>query len=150
MILRRTVVASVVSVVFVSAALALTVARPEDKGTLSAEAGDLSGAAAIEIRDPGGQVVLSGTFGAGDTDDDGGDVERVAELKAPSGAARGEAEIEISGGAAGGTKQELEVDVEGLPAAATFTVVVDGQSVATITTDARGKADADLSGPVRK
>jgi hypothetical protein len=149
MILRRTMVASVVSVVFVSAALALTVARPEDKGTLAAEAGDLSGAAAIEVRDQGGQVVLSGTFGAGDTDDDGGDVERVAELKAPSGAARGEAEIEISGGA-GGTKQELEVDVEGLPAAATFTVVVDGQSVATITTDARGKADAELSGPVRK
>jgi hypothetical protein len=105
----------------------------------------------IELRDAGGQVVLSGRFGeAGTDDDDGGDVERKADLTATSGGARGEAEIEISAGAGRATKQKLEVEVEGLTAGSSFTVVVDGRSVATITADPRGKADVELSTPRAK
>jgi hypothetical protein len=151
MSLRRSVVAAVAVVVFVSGALGLALAVQDDEKALPAEAGDLAAASVIELRDAGGQVVLSGRFGeAGTDDDDGGDVERKADLTATSGGARGEAEIEISAGAGRATKQKLEVEVEGLTAGSSFTVVVDGRSVATITADPRGKADVELSTPRAK
>jgi hypothetical protein len=123
------------------------VATQEAKQALPADAGDLASASAIELRDASGQVVLSGRFGEAETDDDGGDLERTADLAAASGSAKGEAEIEISANAAGARRQQLEVEVEGLTAGMSLSVVVDGKTLGTITTDPRGKAEVDLTTP---
>jgi hypothetical protein len=144
MIHRSKVFFPILAVLFVSGALGVALAVQDDAQPMPAEAGDLAQAASIEVRDAGGQVVLSGRFGAGDTDDDDGDVERKAELTAASGSAKGEAEIEISG-EAGAPGQELEVEVEGLQAGAAFTVQLDGRQVATLTTDDRGRAEATFT-----
>ena len=136
---------TILAVLGVSAAMsAWSVARATGADQpLPAEAGDLSTVAAIEVRDAGGQALLSGTFGAGEKDDDG-DVERRADLTAPSGAARGEAEIELST-EAGEPAQELEFEVEGLPAGASLALFLDGRQVATFTTDERGRASAEMA-----
>lgn len=135
----------VVSALVVSGTLALAWATPDDKTQLlPAEAGDLTQAAAVEILDAGGQVVLAGRFGADEADDDGGR-ERKADLKPASGSAKGEAEVEIGTQAGGVAEQELEVELEGLAGGATFAVRVDGRSVATLTTDARGRAKTEWS-----
>lgn len=75
MIHRTKVVLPIVSVLFVSGALGVTLAMQDDERPLPAEAGDLAQAAAIEVRDASGQVVLNGSFDAGETEDDG-EVER--------------------------------------------------------------------------
>jgi hypothetical protein len=143
MIHRTKVLLPIVSVLFVSGALGVVLARQDDERPLSAEAGDLAQAAAIEVRDTGGQVVLSGRFDAGETEDDG-EIERRADLRAASGSAKGQAEIEISPRTGGGVEQELEVELEGLQAGATFTVQLDGRQVATLTTNDRGRAKVEL------
>ena len=145
MIHRTKLFLSIVSVLLVSGALAVAAAmRDDDAQPLPAEAGDLARAEAIEVRDAAGQVVLSGRFGEGETDDDG-EVERKADLRAAAGGARGEAEIEVSGRAGQTPEQELEVEIEGLPGAAAFTVHLDGRSVATLTTDERGRAEVKFT-----
>jgi hypothetical protein len=149
MIHRSKVFFPILAVLFVSGALGVALAVQDDAQPMPAEAGDLAQAASIEVRDAGGQVVLSGRFGAGDADDDDGGVERKAELAASSGSAKGEAEIEISG-EAGAPAQELEVEVEGLQAGATFTVQLDGRPLATLTTDDRGRADATFTSQAAK
>jgi hypothetical protein len=135
---------AVLSVVGVSAVLStVAFARADEDQALPAEAGDLSSAAAIEVRDAAGQALLSGTFGAGEKDDDG-DVERRADLRAPGGSARGEAEIEISS-RAGEPQQELEFEVEGLPASTSLGLFLDGRQITTFTTDERGRASAEMA-----
>ena len=114
----------------------------DDAGTLPAALGDLSRATAVEVKDAEGRVVLSGTFGTEQKDDDGAR-ERKAALAAASGPGEGEAEIEVTADAT--PRVELEVEVENLAASQTFTVYVDGQQAATLTTDARGKAEVELS-----
>jgi hypothetical protein len=114
----------------------------DEAGTLPAALGDLSRASAVEVKDAEGRVVLSGTFGAEQKDDDGAR-ERKAALAATSGPAKGEAEIEVTADAT--PRVELEIEVENLAASQTFTVYVDGQQAATLTTDARGKAEVELS-----
>ncbi len=104
--------------------------------------GNFTNAAAAEVRDAQGQVVLQGQFAAADEDDD--DVERKAVLK-PTGIvadAAGEAEVEFAKSAP--VKQEIEFSVRGLQAGAAFTFVIDGQEVATATADRRGKAEVEL------
>ena len=121
----------------------VAVARATEDQPLPAEVGDLSTASTVEVRDAGGQALLSGTFDAGAKDDDG-DLERRADLRASAGAARGEAEIEIST-RAGEPAQELEFEVEGLPADAALGLFVDGRQVASFSTDARGRASAEMA-----
>jgi hypothetical protein len=140
----KKVIIPVVAALVVSGALALAWTARDNETQLPSEAGDLAQVAAIEITDAGGQVVLSGRFGAEQADDDG-DRERKADLRPASGAAKGEAEIEVSSSNGGTVKQELEVEVEGLPAGAAFTVRVDGRAVVTLTTDERGRAKTELS-----
>ena len=141
----RKVISPVVGAFVVSGALAVAWAAPDDKKQQwPAEAGDLAQAAAVEILDAAGQVVLTGRFGADETDDDG-DRERKAVLSPASGSAKGEAEVEIGAEAGGVVEQELEVELEGLPGGATFGVRVDGRAVATLTTDARGRAKTEWS-----
>jgi hypothetical protein len=135
---------AILSVVSVSAMLStVALVRADEDQPLPAEAGDLSSATAIEVRDAGGQALLSGTFGAGEKDDDG-DVERRADLRSASGAAGGEAEIEISS-RAGEPQQELEFEVQGLPAGTSFGLFLDGRQITTFTTDERGRASAEMA-----
>ena len=111
-------------------------------GPIPAALGDLSRASAVEVKDAAGQVVLRGTFGAEQTDDDGAK-ERKAVLTGTAGAGKGEAEIEVT---AGGTPRvDLEIEVDGLPAAQPFTVHVDGEQAAMLTTDAGGEGEVELS-----
>jgi hypothetical protein len=145
MIHRTKLFLSMVSVLLVSGALAVAAAMRDDEQTLPAEAGDLAQTQAIEVRDAAGQVVLSGRFGEGEADDDDGEVERKADLRAAAGTARGEAEIELSAQASGTREQELEVDLEGLPGGTAFTVHLDGRSIATVTTDERGRVEVKFT-----
>jgi hypothetical protein len=104
--------------------------------------GNFTNAAMAEVRDAQGQIVLQGQFVATDEDDD--DTERKAALK-PTGVdadAVGEAEVEFAKSAA--VTQEIEFSASGLQPGATFTFVIDGQEVATVTADRRGKAEVEL------
>jgi len=104
--------------------------------------GNFTNAAAAEVRDAQGQVVLLGQFVMEDEDDD--DTERKAVLK-PTGIvadAAGEAEVEFARSAP--ATQEVEFSVRGLQAGAVFTFVIDGQEVATATADRRGRAEVEL------
>jgi hypothetical protein len=90
---------------------------------------NLGEAKLVEIRDDGGQVVLSGTFSNYKAD---------LVSKDASAKAKGIAEIEIE---KEGTdlKQEIEVEVEKLPAMSNFKLIVDGNEVATFATSKAGK-----------
>jgi hypothetical protein len=104
--------------------------------------GDLTNAAVAEVKDAQGQVVLQGQFE--NIESDGEDTERKATLK-PMGSdadAAGEAEVEFAKSAP--TAQEVEFSVRGLQPGAAFTFVIDGQLVATATTDQRGRAEVEL------
>ncbi len=106
---------------------------------------DLTSVKQIEIRDAGGQAVLSGSFTM--TTKPNRDVEGEATL-APAGAdsdAAGRAEIEVSTKRGGRVEKELEVEVRNLAPGASFGLFVDGQQAATFTTSPRGAAELELS-----
>jgi len=108
----------------------------------TAVTGNFTNAAAAEVRDAQGRVVLHGPFAAVEEDDD--DVERKATLK-PTGVdadAAGEAEVEFAKGTP--ADQEIEFSVTGMQPGATFTFVIDGQEVATATADKKGEAEIEL------
>lgn len=90
---------------------------------------NLTDAKVVEIKDDAGVVVLSGTF-----------ANYVAPLSGQNSAtkAKGLAEIEIEK-AGTATKQEIEVAVENLVALATFKLLIDGNEIATFTTNKSGK-----------
>ncbi len=117
----------------------------EVKAALPAEFADVSGVAAVEVKDAAGRVVLQGAFGAAEADDDG-DVERKATLAAKDGSsASGEAEVETGKAGSGAAKQEVEVSVEKLAPSATYTIHLDGRQAASFTTDDKGKAEVELT-----
>ena len=104
-------------------------------------AGNFTNAGLAQVKDAQGQVVLQGPFVMADEDDD--DTERKAKLKSTVGTkASGEAEVEFAKSAP--ATQELEFSARGLPAGAAFTFVIDGQTIATVTTDRQGNAEAEL------
>lgn len=113
-----------------------------DGQNATADTGNFTSAAVAEVRDALGNVVLQGQFVQADEDDD--DIERKATLKATGGdaGAAGEAEVEFAKSAP--ATQEIEFSVRGLQAGAAFTFVIDGQQLATVTTDARGGAEVEL------
>jgi hypothetical protein len=90
---------------------------------------NLSEAKLVEIRDNAGQVVLSGTFSNYRAD---------LVSNEPGAKARGLAEIEIEKEGSG-LKQEIEVEVENLPALTDFKLIVDGNDIATFATGKAGK-----------
>jgi hypothetical protein len=111
-------------------------------GQTAALTADLTNAAITEVRDAQGVVVLSGPFQAVEEDDD--DVERKAVL-APTGAdadAAGEAEVEFARNRP--AEQEVEFSVRNLAPGVALTFVIDGQTIATATTDSRGRAEVEL------
>jgi hypothetical protein len=99
----------------------------------------------VEIKDEAGEVVLSGEFTT--ASDTRIEIERVATLSGPEGATgvKGEAEIELVKNGDQFSKQELEVEVEGLPQAANFKLFVDQVEVIAFTTNRRGKASMKFS-----
>ena len=107
----------------------------------SAATGDYANASVAEVRDGQGQVILRGQFVVSNEDAD--DVERKAVLE-PTGAdsdAAGEAEVEIPATAGA---QEVEFSVWNVQAGSAVTFVIDGQEVASATTDSRGRAEVEL------
>lgn len=116
----------------------------EIKQPLPSSVGDLAAAKLVEIKDAAGHIVLSGTFGARHEQD--GDVEGKALLTdtVSNAAAKGEAEFEVSTNINGGTERELEVSVRQLAPGTSFSLFVDGQQVATFSTDQRGAAELEM------
>jgi hypothetical protein len=111
-------------------------------GQTVAPAADLTNAAAAEVRDAQGQVILQGMFMAPVDDDD--DVERHAALT-PAGAdtdAAGKAEIEFA--RTGARTQDVEFEIRNVQPGAEFTFVIDGTEVATATANRRGRAEIDV------
>ena len=108
-------------------------------GTLT---GDFTNAAAAEVRDAQGQVVLNGQFQPVEEDDD--DTERKAAL-APTGVdadAAGEAEVEFTTTAP--AEQEVEFSIRNVAPGAVYTFVIDGIEVGSATADSRGRAELEV------
>jgi hypothetical protein len=110
-------------------------------GQAAGVTGTFTSATFAEIRDPQGRAVLQGQFAVNAEDDD--DTERKAVLK-PTGLdadAAGEAEVEWP--KAGGP-QEIEFSATGLEPGAKFTCVIDGQEIAVVTADKKGKVELEV------
>lgn len=116
----------------------------EVKQPLPSSVGDLAGAKLVEITDAAGQIVLSGCFAPENKQD--GDVEGKALLTGTgiNATARGEAEFEVSTNKTGGTERELEVSVSKLAPATTYSMFINGQQVATFSTNQRGAAELEM------
>jgi hypothetical protein len=124
--------------VFLGTAFAASQATPRTPSSLP----DLTAVAQVEIRAADGAVVLAGQFGAATTEDD--ETERDAPLSGVGTASGASGTAEFEAIARGNqTERELEIDVEGLPANTSFNVVIDGQVVATFTTDSDGEAEIE-------
>lgn len=127
--------AGVAAVLFAAVSLAQT---PQ------ALVGDYRNAAAAEIRNAQGDVLLKGTFAPSDTDDDG-EVERLAKLEPATAATglAGEAEVEYQKDDP--NIQEVEFLVTGAQPGAVLTLFVDGKSVMSATADDKGRAEAEVN-----
>lgn len=113
----------------------------DSEQALPASVADLATVSQVEVRDSNGGGVLSGQFGAEAVD--GPEVKRKATLRPSSGTGKGDAEIELD--ADNRANQELEVSVQGVAAAATYQVFVDGQLAGSFKTNSRGNGDIELS-----
>jgi hypothetical protein len=111
-------------------------------GQATTPTGDFRNAAAAEIRDAQGVVVLQGTFKLVEEDDD--DVERKATLQpTPADAdAAGDAEVEYAKQST--AVQEVEFSARNLQGGASYEFVIDGVEVANATADNRGRVEVEL------
>jgi hypothetical protein len=117
----------------------------EIKQALPSGIGNLAEAKTIEIKDASGQLILRGTFG---TPKQGRkEIERETVLAATDvlPKARGVAEVEISTDDPSFTEQELELSVKYLSAGSRYLLFVDGQEVASFTTNHQGRAELELT-----
>lgn len=120
-------------------------AADEIEKSLPASITNLAEASTIEIKDAGGQTVLSGNFAASSSKPD--EIERKASLTGTGAYANatGKAEIEISKTENGATEHEVEIEVSRLTAGTTFQIFVGGQEIGTFTTDSKGGAEIEFS-----
>ena len=116
----------------------------EVKQPLPSSIGDLAAAKLVEMKDAAGQIVLSGNFVVENKQD--GHVEGKALLTGTESnpAAQGKAEFEISTNKNGGTEKELEVSVRKLAPGTSFSLFLDGQQIATFSTNQRGAAELEM------
>lgn len=106
---------------------------------------DLRNAAAAEMRDGQGQVILKGDFTSVDEDHD--DTERKAVLKSVANTkATGNAEIEYANKAP--KEQEVEFAGRDLAPGATYVLAIDGHDVATATADKGGRLEIEVKVPL--
>ena len=140
-LLRRRLPVIGLIVVCLGAAYAVAQSAPRPS-VIPAAIGDLATAVQAEVRGADGQVVLAGQFGEASLD--GNETERSARLTATAGSqATGTAEIELV--TRGNTiERELELEADGLAANTSYTFVIDQQTAATFTTDARGSVEIEL------
>jgi len=117
----------------------------EVKQLLPSSVGDLAGAKLVEIKDAAGQVVLSGNFVV--ENKRSGDVEGKALLTGTgiNATGNGEAEFEVSKNRKGTTEKELEVSVRLLAPGTSYGMFVDGQQVATFSTNHQGAAELEMT-----
>jgi len=107
------------------------------------ELADLSDATFVEIRTPGGAVVMSGEFRA--RVDSVGDIEKdAAMLGSRQDEVIGEVEIEIPRRGSNDPRQELEVDIISLQPRSPYQVFINDRPVAAFTTDDRGSVDVEF------
>ena len=141
LIVRKAVPAVVI--VAVIAAAGYAVAR--FSGPQAIPSADYRNAATAEIRDSRGTTVLRGTFILVEEEDD--DIERKAALAPTTGGeVMGEAEVEFATEMP--ADQEVEFAARGLEVGATYTLVVDGQEVASVPADSRGRIAIELNVPL--
>ena len=111
----------------------------------------------IEVR-VSGQVVLQGTFqaggdfGGGDDDDGGGDdgggggggseVQKEASLNSTGVIDDAKGKVKIKSSA---SREELEIEGDKLGSGAQYTIIIDGSSLGTVTTDGSGSFKLKLS-----
>lgn len=139
---------SLVGMIFLFAFAAINVVSSdvsEVKQALPSNIGNLAEVKTIEIKDASGQLILSGNFGT--PTQSAKEIERETVLTATSvmPKARGVAEVEISTDNASFTEQELELSVKHLSAGTKFFLFVDGQEVASFTTNHQGKAELEFT-----
>jgi hypothetical protein len=139
---KRGPILGLVIVCLAAAAYATAMPPQEVQQPLPNTIADLATVTRVEVAE-NSTVILSGQLGPEETDGD--EIKREARLTGSVARAEGEAEVELD--AADRTKQELEVEVEGLTARTTYQVLVDGQVAGTITTDVRGEGSLELSRP---
>jgi len=141
MSLRTLVGALVVSAAIAAGAGTLAAQRPGD--TLPASAGDLNAAQLIEIKDLNGLVLLHGTLKTSKNEPK--ETERKADLESPTGQkAKGKFEVEIERKDGAIAKEEVELEVEKLPAMTECHLFIDGKHVSSFTTTKAGKAELKL------
>jgi hypothetical protein len=135
------------TIAVVAVALALsagTAGLAAQKASLPATVGDLNTAQLIEVRDSTGQVLLNGTLKTSSNKPK--ETERKADLESPTGQ-KGEGELEVEIERKDGvvvTKDEVELEVEHLPAMTSCALFIDGQHIAAFTTSKSGKAKVKL------
>jgi hypothetical protein len=117
----------------------------EIKQPLPAGIGNLAEAKTVEVKDAGGQLILSGAFGS--PKQGRKEIERETVLTATNvmPKARGVAEVEISTDNPSFVEQELELSVKYLSAGSRYFLFVDGQEVASFTTNHRGRAELECT-----
>jgi hypothetical protein len=117
----------------------------EVKQALPGSLNNLAEVKTLEIKDADGRLILSGHFGSPKPSSD--ELERQTVLTATDvmPKAKGVAEIEISNTRASFTEQELELSVKQLSAGAEFYLFIDGQEVASFTTNHQGKAELEFT-----
>jgi hypothetical protein len=141
MSLRTIVGAIIVAVSAAAGPVILAAQRPGD--TLPASAGDLNAAQLVEIKDMNGQVLLHGTLKTSKNEPK--ETERKAELESPTGQkAKGTFEVEIERKDGAIAKEEVELEVEKLPAMTECQLFIDGRHVSSLTTTKAGKAEVKL------
>ena len=129
--------------VLIVAGTALPTLTGEQLNAAPIAIGNASEAHIVEIRNDRGQTLLYGEFRS--RVDSLGNTEKDAALTDRAGrTVIGEVELEIPSGHREDRRPELEVDIIGLPARETFSIVVDDRVVATFTTDDRGSVDMEL------
>lgn len=117
----------------------------EIKQPLPQSLDDLAAVRLIEVKDAGGQTVLSGSFTV--VTKKTGEIEGEAMLAATGvdADATGKAEVEVSTKRDGSVGKELEVEVRNLAPGANFNLFVDGQQVTVFMTDPHGVAELELT-----
>ena len=118
--------------------------KSQDKNTIAAAIGDLDKAQLVEVRDQSGQAILTGTLKT--SKNSSKETERKAKLTSPTGQkAEGDVEVTISRKDGVATKDEIELDLEDLPAMANCQLFIDGILATSFVTEKDGKIEFKVS-----
>jgi hypothetical protein len=133
-----------ISVLFTAILLAGAAAAGDNKVAIQpmpSGFSSLANAKIIEVKDAAGQVVLLGTFAKEDTDGDESEMEAALKSANSASDAKGKAEIELKIDDGVVEEQELEIDLDDLPASASYKILIDGNDVGTVTSSEDGDVD---------